>query len=42
MNRLKVLKINTNYVFELLGRFPELVEGNQDKSMVRIRQETNV
>lgn len=39
MRQLKDLKINTNYVFEIAGRFPQLVEANEDKTMVRIQVE---
>lgn len=37
MRQLKDLKINTNYVFELVARVPTIVEASQDHSKVRIR-----
>jgi hypothetical protein len=39
MRQLRNLKINTNYVFEIQGHFPEIMETNWDKSLVRIRPE---
>lgn len=38
LRKLKEMKVttNTNYIFEIIGRFPALAEANEDKSKVRI------